>query len=432
MKRLIINKLNDWKNSGAKKPLIINGARQIGKTYTMIEFARNQYDNYIYLNFESDSSLDSIFERDYNISRIITELEALYGKQIIEERTLIIFDEIQASKHALTTLKYFNENNSSYHVISAGSLLGVALNKNKISFPVGKVDMIDMYPLNFKEFLLALNENQLLSQIEKSFITNTPLSKALHEKALDLVSQFLVVGGMPEAVSNYVLNKDYDLVRVIQKGINASYSSDMSKYSTDVETIKTKAVYDSIPSQLAKENKKFQYNMIKSGARASQYEASLEWLDKSGIIYTCYKINEPKHPIEMSKNITSYKVYLSDVGLLTAKINLNHNIILGNQEMLSSTAKGAIYENYVATELKMKNYNLYYYESEGKSEIDFIIQKEGLILPVEVKSSDNVKAKSLLVYTNRFKPEYSIKVTSKNFGFENGIKNIPHYALFNI
>ena len=284
MKRLINNKLNDWKNNGAKKPLIINGARQIGKTYTMIEFARSEYDNYIYLNFEADSSLDSIFERDYNIPRIITEIEALYNKQIIEERTLIIFDEIQASKHALTTLKYFNESDLSYHVISAGSLLGVALNKNNISFPVGKVDIIDMYPLNFKEFLLALNETFLLSQIEESYIKNIPLSKALHEKALDLVSKFLVIGGMPEAVNNYVLNKDYDLVRVIQKGINESYSSDMSKYSTDLETIKTKAVYDSIPTQLAKENKKFQYNIIKSGARASQYEASLEWLDKSGII----------------------------------------------------------------------------------------------------------------------------------------------------
>ncbi len=428
MKRLITEKLLDWKNNKDRKPLIVYGARQIGKTFSILEFAKENYDNLIMCNFENNEPLKEIFTKNLDAKRIILELEALYSQKI-SKNTLIFFDEIQACEQALTSLKYFNENAPEYNIICAGSLLGIAINRGHYSFPVGKVDMLNMYPMNFKEFLLATNNEALLTMIEDSYEKDTPLVKVLHNKAIDLYKTYLIVGGMPNAVMEYINKKDFDYVRVAQNNIFNAYVSDMSKYSTQNDTIKTMAVYDSIPSQLAKENKKFQYNLIKSGARATAYENSLVWLDKAGLVLKCTKAKEGKLPLEFYKDALSYKVYMSDVGLLSAKSNIKSALIL-TEKNFGGEAKGALTENYVAQELTANEIKLYYWESNNTAELDFLLELDNQIIPIECKSAENVKAKSLTVFNSKYNITKSIRISTKNFGFENNIKSVPLYAVF--
>lgn len=428
MERKIFSRLIEWKHSADRKPLILQGARQVGKTYITLTFGKKHYKSCVYFNFEDNKELASIFDRDLNPERLIKELSAKSGQSIFKEDTLIFFDEIQSCERALTSLKYFNENANEYHIIAAGSLLGVALNRENYSFPVGKVDFMTLYPLDFKEFLIALDKSDLVEMINESFNNNTPLS--LHETAMDYYKIYLLTGGMPSAVLQYISKKDFDFVFATQKGINDSYIADMAKYATPNETTKIMAAFESIPAQLAKENKKFQYKLIKSGAKASQYETPIDWLKASGVIIKCHKINEGKLPLKAYCDFTSFKVYLTDVGLLSSKFDIPHNAILSSLSAFDNF-KGALAENYVAAALTASGHTPFYWESNGKAEVDFILQmKNGDIIPIEVKSGEHTKAKSLMVFNQRYDTQYSIRISGKNFGFANNIKAVPLYAVF--
>lgn len=352
-----------------------------------------------------------------------------YKKKIVPGQTLIFFDEIQASPKAITSLKYFCENAPEYHIVAAGSLLGVSVNRESVSFPVGKIDSLTMYPLNFMEFLWATGNNALLQMIEQSYISDMPLVAALHEKAMFLYKTYLLVGGMPECVSEYSDKQDFDFVRVKQSRIFNDYASDMSKYSTKAEAVRHEAAYASVPLQLAKENKKFQYKLIRSGARSRQYEDSIHWLTKAGVVLKCEKINEGKTPIEFYKDSLSFKIYMSDVGLLTAKMMVPPAPVLSDINFCGE-AKGAITENYVAQQLAANNLRLYYWASVNTAKVDFVMQLKEYPVPIECKSNDNVRSRSLSVYAGKYLPPYAIRISSKNFGFENGIKSVPLYAVF--
>ncbi len=426
MERKIENKLLEWKNDPYRKPLILQGARQVGKTYTTLSFGKKYYRSCVYFNFENNSELAKIFDRDMDPERIVMELSAKSGQTILKGETLIFFDEIQACERALTSLKYFQENANEYHIIAVGSLLGVALNRDKYSFPVGKINFMNMYPLDFEEFLTALGQEKLSNAIKDSFYSNAPLS--LHDTAMDYYRKYLLTGGMPSVVVKYIDKQDFDFVRAEQKNINDSYIADMAKYATPHETTKIMAAFESIPAQLAKENKKFQYKVIKTGAKANQYETPIDWLKSSGIIIKCHKVNEGSLPLKAYCDFSSFKIYMADVGLLTSKFDIPANIILsGNTHF--DRFKGALAENYVAQSLVTNGHNIFYWESNGKAEIDFVMQdKEGNIIPVEVKSGEHTKSKSLGVFCSRYQCDYSIRISGKNFGFENGIKSVPLYA----
>ena len=430
MKRLIFDKLIEWKNSSSRKPLLIKGARQVGKTYALLEFGRNYYDNVVYLHFEGNTeTLNKIFAPDLNPKRIIEEI-SVYAKQtIFPNKTLIIFDEIQACEQALTSLKYFAEEAPEYHIVAAGSLLGLAINRGKFSFPVGKVDMLTMYPMSFEEFLLATNNDTLIEKIRFSFSSFTPLTDVYHNLALELYKKYLVVGGYPAVIKTYLETENFDSVRSVQADISDSYIADMTKYATPNETVRSIAIFNTLPSQLAKENTKFQYAVIKSNARAKDYELSLQWLKASSVVLENIKITEGKLPLSVYEQIDSFKIYYSDVGLLCFKSGTLPQDILVNSS-ISDRARGLLAENYVAEQLVAQGYRLYYWESGGKAELDFVIRQNDSVVPVEVKSAENVRARSLKVFIEKYSPSYSIRISSKNFGFENGIKSVPLYAVF--
>lgn len=428
MKRKIESKLLYWKNSQDRKPLLIYGARQVGKTYTIVDFGKKHYSDIVYFNFEGNSPLREIFDRDLDPNRIVTALEALSGRKISLGNTLIVFDEIQECEKALTSLKYFCEDAPEYHIIAAGSLLGLAINRGHFSFPVGKVSMLTMYPLDFEEFLMALDCENLVDLIKNSYENNLPLDNPIHLKILDYYYKYLAIGGMPAAINAYINKNDFDFVRIAQNEIQSSYYGDMTKYTDIKESNKIVATYRSIPSQLAKENKKFQYKLIGSGARASTYESSIEWLVTAGIVYKCNKTKSGLMPLKISEDFLSYKIYMSDVGLLSNSLGLNIASILS--ENLSSEAKGALAENYVMQQLAATGFEPNYWESDGKAELDFVIQTKKNVVPIECKFADNVQAKSLNVFIKKYNPNYSIRVSSKNFGLENNIKSVPLYAVF--
>ncbi|MGN1434025.1 MAG: ATP-binding protein [Ruminococcus sp.] len=429
MYRKIMNFLENWKESKHRKPLILQGARQVGKTYSILEFGRNHYDNVAYFNFETNPKLNETFDENISPDYLIPILSHIAGQTIVREKTLIVFDEVQLCERALTSLKYFCEEEPDYHIIVAGSLLGVAVNRAKFSFPVGKVDMKTLYPMDMEEFMLAMGEDILIEQIKKSFADNKPLPSALHDAAMTLYRQYLVVGGMPECVMQFAETKDYILVRHTQDTILASYLNDMSKYNNLNEIKKTRLTYDNITVQLSKKNTRFQYKLIKKGGRASEFENAIEWLCLSGIVSQVYKVEQIKKPLENYRDIDSFKIYVSDIGLLCAKKDLAANDILYMVEEINEF-KGGMTENYVNIQLTINGYKTYYWESERGAEIDFIIQRDGQLIPVEVKSADNTRAKSLKVYMETYKPAYAIKLSAKNFGFEDGKKTVPLYAAF--
>lgn len=430
MKRLIEDALLDWKKSSKRKPLLLGGARQVGKTYTLLDFGKKHYENVIYLHFEGDiETLGKIFAPDLNPKRIIQELSAYTKQTIFPGKTLIIFDEIQASERALTSLKYFEEEANEYHVVAAGSLLGFAINRGDFSFPVGKVDMLTMYPLSFEEFLLATSNESLIEKIRKSYASFSPLPEVYHELALELYRKYLVVGGYPAAVKNYLDTGNFDSVRSIQANISDSYIADMTKYATPNETIKSIAIFNTLPSQLAKENTKFVYALIKSNARAKDYELPLQWLKAANVVLENIKVNEGKLPLSIYEQLDNFKIYYSDVGLLCFKAGILPQDILVDSA-ISDKARGLLAENYVAEQLVSRGYRLNYWESNGKAELDFVIRQDDYVIPLEVKSADNVRAKSLRLFVEKYSPKYSIRLSSKNFGYENGIKSIPLYAVF--
>ena len=429
MRRKITDKFVEWKNSTIRKPMILQGARQVGKTYSILDFGRNYYDATVYFNFETNPSLIKTFDESIEPEYLIRVLSAISGQQISKKGTLIVLDEIQLCERALTALKYFCEQAPEYNIIAAGSLLGVAVNRSQFSFPVGKVDIKTLHPMDLEEFLLALGEDGLVSDIKLHFDTNTAIPSAIHEKALELYRKYLVVGGMPECIRHYSATGDYVLVRSVQDNILQSYLNDMSKYHAANEIKKTRLTYDNITVQLSKKNTRFQYKLIKSGARAAEFENAIEWLTLSGIADKVYRIENADKPLENYRDIDSFKIYISDTGLLCAKKDILPDDILVNRYELEDF-KGALAENYAATQLTVNNYRKFYWSSDRGAEVDFVIQREGKIIPIEVKSADNTKAKSLGVYRSLYNPDYAIKLTAKNFGFENGIKSVPLYAAF--
>ena len=429
MYRKIMQFLEEWRQSPHRKPLILQGARQVGKTYSLLAFGRAHYENVAYFNFETNPKLNATFDEDISPAYLIPILSHIAGQTIVREKTLIIFDEVQLCERALTSLKYFCEDAPDYHIVVAGSLLGVAVNRTQFSFPVGKVDIKTMYPMDMEEFLLALGEDDLVERIRECFQNDAPLPSALHDKAMLLYRQYLVVGGMPECVLQFAQTKDYILVRHTQDTILTSYLNDMSKYNTANEIKKTRLTYDNITVQLSKRNTRFQYKLIKKGGRASEFENAIEWLTLSGIVSQVYRVEQIKKPLENYRDIDAFKIYVSDLGLLCAKKDLAADDILYMVEELSDF-KGGMAENYVNTQLMMNGYRTYYWESERGAEIDFIIQRDGQLIPIEVKSADNTKAKSLKVYMETYKPAYAIKISARNFGFEDGKKTVPLYAVF--
>lgn len=429
MYRKIMAFLEEWQKSEYRKPLILQGARQVGKTYSVLEFGRTHYENVAYFNFETNPKLTDTFAENISPEYLIPILSHIAGQTIVREKTLIIFDEVQLCERALTSLKYFCEDAPEYHIIVAGSLLGVAVNRSKFSFPVGKVDMKTLYPMDMEEFMLALGETALVEQIKTCFQTDTPLPSALHDAALQLYRQYLIVGGMPECVMQYANTKDFLLIRHLQDTILASYLNDMSKYNNLNEIKKTRLAYDNITVQLSKPNTRFQYKLVKKGARASEFENAIEWLILSGIVSQVYRVEQIKKPLENYRDIDAFKIYVSDLGLLCAKKDLTAPDILYMTDELNDF-KGGMTENYVQVQLMSNGYRTYYWETDRGAEVDFIIQRDGKLIPIEVKSADNTRAKSLKLYMDRYQPAYAIKLSTKNFGFEDGKKTVPLYAAF--
>ena len=424
MQRKMMMFLKSWKSNPYRKPLILQGARQVGKTYTLLEFGRIHYENVAYFNFETHPKLAETFAENIQPDYLIPILSHLANQSIIKEKTLIIFDEIQLCERALMSLKYFCESAPEYHV-AAGSLLEIAVNRAEFSFPVGKVDIQTMYPMDLEEFMFAMEERELVLQIKQSFNTNRPLPAVYHDAAMQLYRQYLIVGGMPECVMQFTQTQDY----LTQEMILTGYLNDMSKYNHSNEIKKTRLVYDNITVQLSKKNTRFQYKLVKKGGRAAEFENAIEWLCLSGITSRIYRAEQIRKLLENDRDIDAFKIYVSDSGLLCAKKELSATDILYMVDEINDF-KGGMTENYVNNQLIVNGYSPYYWESERGAEIDFIIQRENQIIPIEVKAADNTKAKRLKRYMELYKPAYAIKCSAKNFGWEENKKIVPLYAVF--
>ncbi len=427
MYRKIEEDLKKWKND-FKKPLMLVGARQTGKTYILEEFCKKNFNNYVYINLDREENIADIFESTINPDDILEKIEIIKNIVIDIEDTIIFLDEVQVSERAITSLKYFCESKRPYKIICAGSLLGVKINRFKSSFPVGKVTIKYLYPMDFEEYLIALGETKLIDEIKKHYETNEAVIPAIHEKALDLYKKYLVLGGMPAIVDNFISNEcniahvDFNL----QEQIITSYLADMTQYTEHSESIKNSQIYNAIPKELARENNTFKYSIVDKDARKIRYQSSLDWLLASNMVLKCDLTEKNESPLKAFVNSDKFKLYLSDVGLLRSLSNLDYSeIILDKNEMY----KGVLTENYVACEFYPKSKELYYY-TFNKYEIDFLIKIDGDIIPVEVKSGRRTNSKSLNEYIKKYHPKYSIRISSKNFGLENNIKSVPLYAVF--
>lgn len=422
MERSIMKSLEVWKNKKNRKPLILQGARQVGKTWVMKEFGDRYYKSVAYVNLDANVSIKNSFEIDYDVARIIEDIEIETKTKIIPEETLIILDEIQEVPKAITALKYFCENAPQYHIIVAGSFLGVAINKGT-SYPVGKVNILKLYPMSFVEFLCANGEEQL-AQYAKNYESDKNIT--FKEKYIRYLKSYYFVGGMPEAVKSFVENKDYGEVRAIQNEILTLYENDFSKHIDNrSELERTRMVWNSIPVQLAKENKKFFFGQIKKGARSAEYEISIQWLIDCGLLYKVYCVNKPGMPLKSYRELNAYKLFTLDVGLLGAMSELDVKSLLeGNRVFVEF--KGAMSEQYVLQQLLTTEYTPYYYSNEqSRNEIDFLIQVNSDIVPIEVKAEENVHSKSLRAFMDKFKSEYAIRFSMNNYIKQNKIINIP-------
>ncbi|GEP97436.1 ATP-binding protein [Chitinophaga cymbidii] len=429
MKRDNIAHLLKWKKSKNRKPLIIRGARQVGKTWLMREFGRKEYQQYAYLNFESSAVLKSLFAGDFDITRILTGIQIETGVNVDPENTLIIFDEIQEAPNALTALKYFQENAPEYHIISAGSLLGVALNSH-VSFPVGKVAFLDLYPFSFTEFLEALNEKPLVDLLKSH---DWQLVTSFKSKYIELLKLYYYIGGMPEVISTFVQNRDFGEVRAIQQRILIAYEQDFSKHAPHDIVPRIRMLWNSIPAQLSKENRKFIYGAIRQGARAKDYELALSWLIDCGLVHKVNNIKKPAIPLKAYEDFGAFKLFMLDVGLLAAMAELDVRTLLeGN--IVFEEFKGALTEQYVLQQLVTQNEGVVYYWSpeNARSEIDFLLQIAGRIVPVEVKAEENLQAKSLKVFCQKYQPELAIRTSMSDFRREEWMTNLPLYAIHEI
>jgi uncharacterized protein len=427
MKRALYKNLLEWKSSLRRKPLLLQGARQVGKTWLINEFGKKEYKNYIYLNFEQTPTLKSLFKNELLPSKIIENIGLFVGKKINTENTLICFDEIQNCQEALTSLKYFQEHAPEIHIIAAGSLLGVSLGKTS-SFPVGKVNFLTLYPLSFAEYLDAVGESLLA---EKMTVLET-LPEILHEKMIEHLKMYFFLGGMPEVAKDYIENQDIREARKIQKDILNAYQRDFSKYSDTSQTLKITEIWQSVPYQLAKENKKFLYNDVKNNTRASTYQQSIDWLKNAGLIHVVHQIRAAKLPISGYVDHSKFKIYILDTGLLGAMLNLSSEIILKPNELFLEY-NGAFVENYTCLELiKILEQDIYYWLSEREAEVDFVFQQENDIYPLEVKSGLHRNTKSLRVYAEKFQPKLLLRASPRNFIKSEEFINIPLYGLLGI
>ena len=427
MYRKIVSKLEDWKKSKTRKPLILLGARQVGKTWIMKEFGKTCYDSVAYVNCDEEPLAKNIFEADYSISRIVLTVQAITGVKVEAGKTLLIFDEIQEAPRGLHCLKYFCENAPEYHIIAAGSLLGVTLG-HKESYPVGKVNMLRMHPMDFEEFLLAMGEEKLLEPLQSH---NWELLKILKPKYVDMLRQYYFVGGMPEVVRAYSDNKDLKEVRDIQSEILESYRKDISKHASKTETVRINQVFDSIPSQLAKENKKFIYGVIKQGARAAQYELAIQWLIDAGIIHKVPRVSILKMPLKAYEDVSGFKLFLLDCGLLGSMSNTSASQVLASDSAFTEY-KGAFTEQFVHQRLTANGINTFYWSNDKTTaEIDFAIQNEERVIPIEVKAEENVRAKSMTEYIKN-NPELKLKglrISMKDYIDQGWMENVPLYAI---
>lgn len=426
MKRKLLNNLIEWKNDKNHKPLVLEGARQVGKTWLMKEFGRTQYKKVAYINFDRNEKMCKVFETDLDTNRLITAIELDVEFKITSEDTLIIFDEIQECPRAITSLKYFNEDAPQYDIIAAGSLLGVAHHFGT-GFPVGKVEFLRLYPLSFTEFLDAMGKEQFVELIEKQ---DFEMIKLFNTKFEDLLKQYTYIGGMPEVVQDFINNKDFQKVRTIQKRILSSYEKDFSKHIPTNTVEKVRMLWNSVPTQLAKDNKKFIYNAIKKGARAKEFETALTWLKDAGLIYQVYKITKPGLPIGAYEDLDSFKLFVLDVGLLGALVNLDAKTILDRYEIFQEF-KGAMAEQYVLQQFKtIKDLPVYYWTNEtSRSEVDFVIQLDSKVVPVEVKAATNLKARSLKIYIEQFKPELALRTSLADYKKTDNLVDIPLYSV---
>ncbi len=431
MYRKIFDYLNLWKKDKYRKPLIVQGARQVGKTYAVLEFGRENYDNVAYFNFQTNEKLADTFSESISPSYLIPVLSHVSGQTITKGKTLIVFDEVQLCERALTSLKYFCEEAPEYHVIAAGSLLGVAVNREKYAFPVGKVDRYTMFPMDLEEFLIALGQEDLVAKIRACYESDTPMPTALHDIALDFYKQYLVIGGMPEAVARFVDTKDYVHIRHVLETISMDYLDDMSKYQDNASEIKkTRLAYGTVAVQLSKKNTRFQFKLIKKGGRAAEFENAIEWLSAANLIHRIYRVEQISKPLENYRDIDDFKVYISDMGLLCAQKGISAEDVLYMDTELEDF-KGGMTENFVHIQLIRSGFKPYFWRNEkGTREVDFIVTLGDKLIPIEVKSGVNVKSESLNDYVRLFKPAWSIRISEKNFGFENNIKSIPLYATF--
>lgn len=430
MKRKIYKDLLNWKENSIDIPLMIIGARQIGKTYIIKEFCKNEFENYIYINLLDNPQIVDLFEQSIPTEEKFTKMQWILNKNIDLEKTIIFFDEIQLSEKLISNLKYFCESDKPFKIICAGSLLGVKINRFHSSFPVGKVKMEYMYPMDFEEFLMATSSQGLIDEIYRCYNEVIPMTNALHDKLLNLYRLYLCVGGMPQAVQKIVdVNQNiFDFDKTIVKNIIESYLNDMNQYIlNNTEKSRIEAIYKSIPSQLGNVSNKFQYTKINSNARSRDYETALQWLISSTMIYKCNLLKTIQIPPKAYADEEYFKLYISDVGLLTSLLEIQYNDILLDNNFLY---KGNIAENYVAEQLVRNGVSLYYWKSNSDAEIDFILYNEDGLIPIEVKASDNITSKSLNSYIKKYNPKYSIRISAKNFGFENNIKSIPLYAAF--
>ena len=429
MYRIAIEKLYKWKNSKRRKPLIIEGARQVGKTWLMKEFGKQAYADTVYINFDSNSRMADLFSADLDTDRLIMGLELYAGRKINPDNTLLIFDEVQEVPRALASLKYFYENAPQYHIVCAGSLLGIALHQGT-SFPVGKVDFLKLYPLSFSEFLMATgNERfaELLKNQDYEMITS------FKQTYIDALKHYYFVGGMPEAVQSFAESKDFNEVRAIQKRILAAYEQDFSKHAPNEIVPKIRMLWNSIPSQLARENKKFIYGLVREGGRAREYETAIMWLSDCGLVHKVSRVNAAGIPLKAYEDLKAFKLFIVDVGLLGCMTGLRQRTLLDGDDLFVEF-KGALTEQYVCQQLKtIEDLGIYYYTNDrGSCEIDFVVDTGEQIVPIEVKAETNLRAKSLKTYRERFEPELSVRTSMADYKKEDWLLNLPLYAIENI
>ncbi len=426
MYRIAIEKLYKWKNSKRRKPLIIEGARQVGKTWLMKEFGKQAYADTVYINFDSNSRMADLFSADLDTDRLILGLELYAGRKINPDNTLLIFDEVQEIPRALASLKYFYENAPQYHIVCAGSLLGIALHQGT-SFPVGKVDFLKLYPLSFSEFLMATG-NERFAELLKN--QDYEMIASFKQTYIDALKHYYFVGGMPEAVQSFAESKDFNEVRAIQKRILAAYEQDFSKHAPNEIVPKIRMLWNSIPSQLARENKKFIYGLVREGGRAREYETAIMWLSDCGLVHKVSRVNAAGIPLKAYEDLKAFKLFIVDVGLLGCMTGLRQRTLLDGDDLFVEF-KGALTEQYVCQQLKtIEDLGIYYYTNDrGSCEIDFVVDTGEQIVPIEVKAETNLRAKSLKTYRERFEPELSVRTSMADYKKEDWLLNLPLYAI---